>query len=434
MTPTALLIVCIVCIAACVYLGNKFNINIGVLALPVAYIISVFFLGNSTKETVAFWPTSTMFTVISLCLFFGYVNESGAASKIANLLLYKTRSHPAAMPFTIMLIAVVLTGTGANPFAVAAICCPLIFNICARTGKNAILGFAMVTCGTNMMAYLPWSSAWAVQTGVIESGELAAGASQYMYGVMVGYICFFLLCGILMYISLKGPRYMSVDTELKAPEPFTRKEKLAIAFVIAFIAVIIIPTALGTILRNKTISGFARRLDVGFVATVFAALSALCRLGDTKAVIGKQVPWTTIIMICGVAMLINVAANGGAIEVVGDWIGSAIPKALIGPALFIVGGILSMFVSTNNVAIPTLFAIVPAIAAASGIAPTLMYVCIAVGCSSTGCFPFSGSGSFALAVCQDEKMSAQLFKDQMKMAAFQLCIGIVISLVLSIIL
>ena len=92
-----------------------------------------------------------------------------------------------------------------------------------------------------------------------------------------------------------------------------------------------------------------------------------------------------------------------------------------------------MFVSTNNVAIPTLFAIVPAIVEASGLNPLIIYIAIAVGCSSTGCFPFSGSGSFALAVCQNEKLSAQLFKDQMKMAAFQLTIGIIFSFVCAVI-
>lgn len=427
MTPISLLIVCILCIAACVVLGNKLNINIGLLALPVTYIISVFLMGFSVKETVAFWPTSTMFTVVSLCLFFGYVNETGAANKIASILLYKTRNHPAVLPFTIMLIAVVLTSTGANPFAVSAICCPLVFNICERTGKNAILGFAMFTCGTNMMCYVPWSAGYAVQVGVITNGELAGGVTTYMTGVFLGYLGFFFLCGVLLYIFYKGPTYMTCGDSIKRPEPFDKKQRIAMLLVVIMVLVIIVPTAVGTITGSKAIKGFARKIDVGFVATILASVSAVLRLGDTKSVIVKQVPWTTIIMICGVGMLINVAAAGGAIEVVGDWIGTSVPKFLIVPILFLVGGVLSMFVSTNNVAIPTLFAIVPALVSASGLNPLIVYIAIAVGCSSTGCFPFSGSGSFALAVCQSERLSSQLFKDQMKMAGFQLCVGLVLS-------
>ena len=291
----------------------------------------------------------------------------------------------------------------------------------------------MFTCGTNMFCYMPWASAYAVQKNVILGGEFADKADSYMVGVTFGYLVFFLLTGILMYFWLKGPKYMTVNDDIKPVEPFTGKEKTALWLIVLFIIVVIGPTAIGTITGSKVISGFARNLDVGLVAAVFACIAAVLKLGDTKKVINKQVPWGTIVMICGVSMLITVASKGGAIEVVGEWIGSSLPKALICPVLFIIGGILSMFVSTNNVAIPTLFTLVPSIVGASGISPVILYMAIAVGCSSTGCFPFSGSGSFALGMCQDEKLQKPLFNGQMKMAVFQLVIGIVLSFVLSLV-
>jgi len=433
MSPVALLILVIVCIAISVIVGNKLNINIGILAMVFAYIIGTFIMKTSTRDLIGYWPTSTMFTVLSLCLFFGYINETGASEKLAWMMLYKTRNHPAFMPFTILIIAAVLTATGANPFAVAAICCPLVFSICSRTNKNPLLGFAMFTCGTNMFCYLPWSSAYAVQKNVILGGEFAEKADSYMVGVTFGYMVFFLLTGVLMYFWLKGPKYMTVDDEIKPVEKFTKEQKIALWLVVIFIIVVILPTAIGTITGDKAIKAFAKQIDVGLAAIIFAAIAAILKLADTKKVISKQIPWSTIIMICGVSMLITVASKGGAIEVVGDWIGSSLPKALICPALFIIGGVLSMFVSTNNVAIPTLFTLVPAIVGASGISPVILYMAIAVGCSSTGCFPFSGSGSFALAMCQDEKLTKPLFNGQMKMAMFQLIIGVVLSFVLSLV-
>ncbi len=433
MSPVALLILVIACIAISVIVGNKLNINIGILAMAFAYIIGTFIMKTSTKDLISYWPTSTMFTVLSLMLFFGYINETGASEKLAWKMLYATRNHPAVMPFMILIIAAVITATGANPFAVAAICCPLVFSICSRTGKNPLLGFAMFTCGTNMFCYLPWASAYAVQKNVILSGELADNADGYMVGVTFGYMIFFLLTAVLIYIWQKGPKYMTVEDEIKPVEAFDKKQKTALILVVIFIIVVILPTALGTITGDKAIKGFAKNLDVGLVAIIFATIAALLKLADTKKVITKQIPWATIIMICGVSMLITVASKGGAIEVVGDWIGSSLPKALICPILFIIGGVLSMFVSTNNVAIPTLFTLVPSIFAASGISPVILYMAIAVGCSSTGCFPFSGSGSFALAMCPDEKLTKPLFNGQMKMAAFQLIIGIVLSFVLSLV-
>ena len=433
MSPVALLIVVLVCIAISVIVGNKLNINIGILAMAFAYIIGTFIMGTSTKDLISYWPTSTMFTVLALLLFFGYVNETGASEKLAMKLLYKTRNHPAFMPFTILIIAAILGLMGSNPFATAAICCPIVFSICSRTNKNPLLGFAMFTCGTNMFCYVPWASAYAVQKNKILEGPLAENADKYMVGVTFGYMVFFFLTAVLMYIWLKGPKYMTVEDEIKPVEPLDSKQKLAVVLVIIFVIVVVLPTALTTITGNAAIKAFSRKLDVGLVAAVFAAIAALCRLADTKKVITKQVPWTTIVMICGVSMLITVASKGGAIDIVGDWIGSSLPKALICPILFVIGGILSMFVSTNNVAIPTLFTLVPSIFAASRISPVILYMAIAVGCSSTGCFPFSGSGSFGLAMCSDEKLVKPLFNGQMKMAAFQLIIGIILSFVLSLV-
>ena len=284
-----------------------------------------------------------------------------------------------------------------------------------------------------MFCYVPWASAYAVQKGKILEGALADKADQYMVGVTFGYMVFFLLTAILMYIWLKGPKYMTVEDEIKPVEPLDKKQRVAVWLVVIFVIVVVLPTALTTITGNPAIKAFSKKLDVGLVAAVFAAIAALLNLADTKKVITKQVPWTTIVMICGVSMLITVASKGGAIDVVGDWIGNSLPKALICPILFVIGGILSMFVSTNNVAIPTLFMLVPAIFQSSGISPVILYMAIAVGCSSTGCFPFSGSGSFSLAMCQDEKLVKPLFNGQMKMAVFQLVIGIILSFVLSLV-
>ena len=433
MSPVALLILVIICIAISVILGNKLNINIGLLAIAFAYIIGTFIMKTSTKDLVSYWPTSTMFTCIGILSFFGFVNETGASEKLALSFLYKSRKHPAFMPFSLLIFAGLMGLLGSSPFATSAICAPLVFNICAKTNKDPTLGFAMFTCGTNLFAYVPWATAYTTQKNKILEGPLADRADEYMVGVTFGYIIFFLLTAILLYFWLKGPKYMTLEDEVKPVEPFTTKQKLALVLVVLFILVLLVPTALGTITGNKAIAGFAKKLDVGLVAFIFATICALLRFGDTKKVITKHVAWTTIILICGVSMLITVASKGGAIEIVGDWIGNAIPKALICPMLFLVGGIVSMFVSTNSVAIPTLFLLVPSIFASSGINPVVLYMAIAVGCSSTGCFPFSGSGSFSLALCHEEKLVKPLFNGQMKMAVFQLVIGIVLSCVLSLV-
>ena len=53
-------------IAIAVILGYKTKINTGLFCFAFAYIIGCFALGLKPKELIAFWPTSTMFVILSV--------------------------------------------------------------------------------------------------------------------------------------------------------------------------------------------------------------------------------------------------------------------------------------------------------------------------------------------------------------------------------
>ena len=76
MSPVALLIVVLVCIAISVIVGNKLNINIGILAMAFAYIIGTFIMGTPTKDLLNSRKRDTgsagYFFVGQLLLFFSF--------------------------------------------------------------------------------------------------------------------------------------------------------------------------------------------------------------------------------------------------------------------------------------------------------------------------------------------------------------------------
>ncbi len=63
------------------------------------------------------------------------------------------------------------------------------------------------------------------------------------------------------------------------------------------------------------------KIDVGLVAIIFSVIALLLKLAPQKEVIAK-IPWNTIIMICGVGMLIGVAIEAGTIDMLSTWAGS----------------------------------------------------------------------------------------------------------------
>lgn len=68
-------------IALAVVLGYKTQINTGFFCMAFAYLLGCFGLGMSTKELVACWPTSTMFVILSVSLFYNFAAVNGTLEK-----------------------------------------------------------------------------------------------------------------------------------------------------------------------------------------------------------------------------------------------------------------------------------------------------------------------------------------------------------------
>ncbi|HAV4979412.1 TPA: SLC13 family permease, partial [Acinetobacter baumannii] len=122
----------------------------------------------------------------------------------------------------------------------------------------------------------------------------------------------------------------------------------------------------------------------------------LMKLADEKKVIAL-VPWGTLIMICGVGMLIALGVKLGIITTLSEWLANNVPVWVIPVLLCLISAIMSVFSSTLGVVAPTLFPIVPALALTSGLNPLVLFICIVVGAQSTAISPFSSGGSLIMA-------------------------------------
>ena len=119
------------------------------------------------------------------------------------------------------------------------------------------------------------------------------------------------------------------------------------------------------------------------------------KFADEKKVVAL-VPWGTLIMICGVGMLISLGVKVGIIDLLAEWLTQHVPMWMIPVLLCLISAVMSIFSSTLGVVTPTLFPIVPAIAAASGLNPMLLFICIVAGAQSSSISPFSSGGSLIM--------------------------------------
>lgn len=396
-------------IAVSVAIGYKTKYNTGLFAIIFAYLIGCFALGLKTKEVISGWPVSTMFVIFSVSLFYNFALVNGTLEKTARYLLYACRRFPGLLPFALYLASAAIAALGAGFFTVMAFMAPVTILICKEAKMDQLTGAVAINCGALSGANFMTSGSGIIFRGLMEEGGLGTEAFSYSSIIFIGSVIFSLLLIALFRFVPKGNRNIGKDMVFEKPEPFTSKQKTNLYLMIAMIITVLCFPILHIIFPNAAVIALINsKLDVGLVAVVFSVAALFLNLAPQKEVISK-VPWNTIIMICGVGMLINVAIKAGTIELLSTWAGSSLPSWLVPIAFSIIGAIMSFFSSTLGVVCPALFPLVPSLAEATGLSPLVLFTCIIIGAQSSAISPFSSGGSLILGSCSTEEERNEMF-------------------------
>lgn len=399
----------IAAIALSVAIGYKTKFNTGFFAIVFAYLIGCFAMGMKTKEVIAGWPVSTMFVIFSVSLFYNFALVNGTLEKTARYLLYACRKFPGLLPFALYLASAGIAALGAGFFTVMAFMAPITILICKEAKMDQLTGAVAINCGALSGANFMTSGSGIIFRGLMEEAGMGEQAFSYTAVIFVASVIFsLLLIAGFRYIP-KSNRNIGKGVSFEKPEPFTAKQKINLYLMIAMIAVVLIFPILHIIVPNvKLITFINSKIDVGLVAVLFSVIAMFFGLAPQKEVIAK-VPWNTIIMICGVGMLINVAIAAGTIDLLAAWAGSSLPAWIVPIAFSVIGAIMSFFSSTLGVVCPALYPLVPTLAEATGLNPLVLFACIVIGAQSSAISPFSSGGSLVLGSCSTEEERNEMF-------------------------
>ncbi len=396
-------------IAVSVAIGYKTKFNTGFFAMAFAYLIGCFLLGMKTKSVIGGWPVSTMFVIFSVSLFYNFALVNGTLEKTARFLLYACRKFPGLLPFALYLASAGIAALGAGFFTVMAFMAPITILICKEANMDQLTGAVAINCGALSGANFMTSGSGIIFRGLMDEGGLANVSFSYSSVIFITSVIFsLLLIAGFRYIP-KRNRNIGKGMVFEKPEPFTGKQKINLYLMLGMIAVVLIFPILHIILPQAEVITFINsKIDVGLAAIVFSIIALFFDLAPQKDVIAK-VPWNTIIMICGVGMLINVAIEAGTIDLLSSWAGSSLPVWIVPIAFSLIGAIMSFFSSTLGVVCPALFPLVPSLAATTGLSPLVLFTCIIIGAQSSAISPFSSGGSLVLGSCTTEEERNEMF-------------------------
>lgn len=405
----------ILAIALAIFLGYKTKINTGLFCIVFAYLIGCFVMGLRPRDIIGFWPTNTMFVILSVSLFYNFAAINGTLEKMSGSLLYACRNFPGLLPYALFAVAVILSVMGATYFTVLAFLAPITLVICDEANMDKLTGAVAINCGALAGGNFPTSNLGVVFRGLADTAYEAAPELPAIdtFGMEMQIFLFAIVFSLILIsifrFGFKENRNIGKGVSFKKPETFNREQKLTLTLMIVMMVVVLIFPLLNMVMGdNAVISYVSGKVDVGLVAIIFAVIALLMNLAPQKEAIAR-IPWNTIIMIAGAGMLIAVAVEAGTIEALSAWIGSNVPAPLVPIAFSIVGAVMSFFSSTTGVVAPALFPLIPGLAESAGLNAAVLFSCTVLGAQSSAISPFSSGGSLILGSTPREEDRNMLF-------------------------
>lgn len=335
--------------------------------------------------------------------------QTELSEKTARWLLYAFRKAPGLLPFALYAASAGIAALGAGFFTVMAFMAPLTLLICDEAKMSKLVGAIAINCGALSGANFMTSGSGIIYRGLMEGGGYADQSFRYTAVIFIASVIFSLLLIAFFRYVPKSNRQIGQGVTFDKPEPFTDLQKKNLSLMITMILVVLIFPVLHILLPDIQVITFINsKMDVGLVAIIFSAIALFLKLAPQKEVIAK-VPWNTIIMICGVGMLINVAISAGTIDLLASWAGSSLPGWFIPIAFSLIGAVMSFFSSTLGVVCPALFPLVSSLAYTAGIDPMILFTCIVIGAQSSAISPFSSGGSLIMGSCATEEERNTMF-------------------------
>lgn len=400
-------IVSLLVLIIAIFIGFKRGINTGLVSITGAYILGFFVLQVTEKapEGIALsdpagrfttlvngWPNSLFFILLGVTLLFSVAKVNGTLALLARKSARLSGGNKKLIPIIFFVLATIIAAIGPGNIAVCALMLPIAMSIATEEHISHLLMAGMVIAGSNAGGLSPLAP-----TGII-GVNLAAGIGLENVGMNIFFnmVLAQVIIAILLYIILGGYKLASkTDTAKTALDPFNSKQLMTMGVIVLVVVAVIVFKA-----------------HLGFAGFVGATILLLLHAAEEKDSI-YNVPWSTLLLVCGVGVLVNVVSIAGGITTLTDALSSFMTARTAAPIMTVIGGLMSAVSSASGVVMPTLIPAVPGLIERLGanIAPTTLVSAIILGAHVVTNSPISTLGALAMASAGDDVDKGRLFRD-----------------------
>lgn len=399
-------IIALIALIVIIFVGLKFDINLGLLGLVGAYVFGAVIGGLPAGSIIGLFPSNMMIQVMCIMLFFSVAVQNGTFNALADKIIYLGRNIAPAIPFILYLAIFVIAATGTGSALVYFMALP-VYIIAKKCKMNLALIPVIMIAGINGGGWQVFSNDGAMNCGILTSGGFDSEAATAIASrTGVHYIITSLILFAVGYIVFRGWKCQALNTE--KPADLSKEQKRTLYLVAAFLALYLVPTILNNFTDSAVISAVTSRLNLYCLSALFALACLLLKLSDIKSMVAG-IPWVGLLNVCGMATYMGVCNKLGLVDFLANSISNNISTAMIPSVLAICGGFMSLFSATMGVVLPTFYPIIFQLAGTTGLAPALMASSVAISAGMSGISPFSTMGAVTYSAIENEEDKKPVF-------------------------
>jgi len=383
-------ILSLIALLIAIALSMATKLNVGVAAIAFAWLIATFAAGWKQEQVAAGFPSSLFLTLTGVTLLFALAETNGTLDRLAHRAIGLARGQARLLPILLFAVAFALSSIGPGAIIAVALVIPMAMAAATRAGVPRFLTALAVANGANAGNLSPISA-----IGIIANTKMAeAGIGGHPLKVWIANFVAHLLVMAAAYVVLGGWRLASVAPAAAAAAPrFEARHWLTVAVIAAWIAGVL-----------------AFQLNVGLAAFLAASLLILMAIADETAAM-RLVPWSVIVMVCGVTVLIFVLEKTGGMDLFTAMLARLATPATLNGTVAFVTGLISSWSSTSGVVLPTFLPAVPGLVQkVGGGDPLAVALSVNVGSALVDVSPLSTLGALCVATVTDPAEARTLFR------------------------
>ena len=397
------------------------DLNVGFLGIAFGIIVGGVFAGTPASKVMNAFPLSLFMILVGVTFLFGMAQTNGTMEKLTACSIRACKGNTALVPIIIYILATFITTIGPGNIAGCALMAPVAMAIASKVKMPAFLMTLLVVGACNGAAFSPFAP-----TGIISNGIIAKCAPEL--GIPADYLNtlawkihfnstiaqgfvniggFFVMGGLKWIREQKGAA-LDIDELAPKPEPFNAAQKTTLLLVAILIILVVVPGLPGV---KGTLPKYITNMlsNVGSISFVLSIILMLTGYGDSKAAV-KVMPWSVIMMVCGVSVLIDVMDKAGGLNFLVEVMASVAGPTTICFWTAFVPAVISAYSSSSGVVMPMFLPMTPGLVELTGGDPISIISAIDVGSHLVDTSPLSTLGALCIASAGEEEDKGVLFR------------------------